>query len=52
MRLTPLRMALFMTGAPDGDSFFYPSHPPIWYLRDLFSIVPVKSVVLSGGMFC
>ena len=44
----PLMMVEFMKGAPDGDGFHYPSHPPVWNLFDHLNIVPVESVLLSS----
>ena len=48
----PLRAVEVVRGAPDGDGFLYSAHPPICYLLDLLSIVPVKSVILGGSTLC
>ena len=31
----PLRKVEVVRGAPDGDRFCYPSHPPICYLKSM-----------------
>ena len=48
----PLKVVEVLRGASDGNGFLDPSHPSIWYLFQFLGIVPIKHVILDGGMFC